>query len=95
MSSEVHSIRTRGSGGTRPTTSFMRTGTIPGSELVYVPDVLDADVVFETDRPVWILCETGFRAGIAAWSLASWGRGTVVPAGAAVEEVQRRMIEDG
>lgn len=70
-------------------------GTIPGSLLVYVPDVLGVGDMIDPDRPVWVVCESGFRASIAASLLATRGYRTVVLSGAGVDDVQRRMTEDG
>ncbi|HZD24422.1 MAG TPA: rhodanese-like domain-containing protein, partial [Acidimicrobiia bacterium] len=42
-------------------------GTIPGSVLSYVPDLAtETPPVLATDQPLWLVCETGYRATIAA-----------------------------
>ena len=54
-------------------------GVIEGSVLGYVPDVAATTPPgLEADSPVWLICETGFRAGIAASILQNRGFDPVV-----------------
>ncbi len=71
-------------------------GTIHGSTLAYVPDVV-AGIPENLDksRPVWIVCETGYRASIAASVLETEGYEPVVLAGGGVTEVLRELSNNG
>ncbi|MGB8360370.1 MAG: MBL fold metallo-hydrolase [Acidimicrobiia bacterium] len=54
-------------------------GVIDDSVLSYVPDVAAATPAgLRADSPVWLICETGFRAGIAASILQNRGFDPVV-----------------
>ncbi|HUG31878.1 MAG TPA: MBL fold metallo-hydrolase [Acidimicrobiia bacterium] len=49
-------------------------GTIEGSVLSYLPDIArETPPGLDPDRPVWVVCGTGFRASIAAGILQSRG----------------------
>jgi hydroxyacylglutathione hydrolase len=70
------------------------TGTVPGSQLVYVPDVGSvSDATLDRSRPVWVLCESGFRAAIAASQLVALGYRPVLLAEAGVTEVLDSLSE--
>jgi rhodanese-related sulfurtransferase len=44
-----------------------QTGSVPGAQWRYVPDLLDgAPLAFNPSEPVWVVCASGFRANIAA-----------------------------
>jgi rhodanese-related sulfurtransferase len=80
---EIHAIRTPG------------LGTVEGSKLVYVPDLLGGVAAdFDPGLPVWVLCETGFRASMAASLLAPHGFHPVVLDGSGVREVRESMSND-
>lgn len=63
-------------------------GTIPGSTLAYVPDVARATPVgLDQGREVWVTCESGYRANLAASILEVRGFRPVVLVGPGVPEV--------
>ncbi|MDP9495031.1 MAG: MBL fold metallo-hydrolase [Actinomycetota bacterium] len=63
-------------------------GTIPGSTLAYVPDVARATPVgLDQGREVWVVCESGYRANLAAAILEVRGFRPVVLVGYGVPEV--------
>jgi hydroxyacylglutathione hydrolase len=64
------------------------TGTIDGSVLRFVADVGDPrDWLGDTGRPVWTVCQSGYRAAIAASLLAASGYDVVAVDGGGVGEV--------
>ncbi|MFQ5523943.1 MAG: rhodanese-like domain-containing protein [Acidimicrobiia bacterium] len=72
------------------------TGTLPGSVLAYTPDVVQAtpeDLIRE--EPVWLVCESGYRATIAASALEQRGFDPVVLHGAGVPDVLRALKDLG
>jgi rhodanese-related sulfurtransferase len=75
--------------------SEWETGTIDGSTLLYVPDIIDgATQVLDRSRPVWVACASGFRAGLAASLLASKGFDPIVLARSGVTEILRQMSDN-
>ena len=67
-------------------------GTIPGSTLAYVPDVaLATPVGLDQGREVWVACESGYRANLAASVLEVRGFRPVVLVGPGVPEVLDSM----
>lgn len=63
-------------------------GTVDGSVLAYAPDVAAATPeALDPNREVWIACETGYRASIAASVLQTRGFEPVVLKGAGIAEV--------
>jgi len=67
-------------------------GTIPGSTLAYVPDVaLATPVGLDQGREVWVACESGYRANLAASVLEVRGFRPVVLIGPGVPEVLDSM----
>jgi len=63
-------------------------GYVETSTRCYAPDVvMNTPDSLDRDRPVWVACETGYRASIAASALQSRGFEPVVLAGAGVTEV--------
>jgi len=67
-------------------------GTIPGSTLAYVADVaLATPVGLDQGREVWVACETGFRANLAASVLEVRGFKPVVLVGPGTPEVLQSM----
>jgi glyoxylase-like metal-dependent hydrolase (beta-lactamase superfamily II)/rhodanese-related sulfurtransferase len=68
------------------------TGYVEASTRCYAPDVVSGTPEsLDPDRPVWVACETGYRASIAASALQSRGFEPVVLAGAGVTEVLRAL----
>jgi rhodanese-related sulfurtransferase len=67
-------------------------GTIPGSTLAYVADVaLATPAGLDQGREVWVVCETGFRANLAASVLEVRGFKPVVLVGPGTPEVLQSM----
>ncbi|HIE21308.1 MAG TPA: MBL fold metallo-hydrolase [Acidimicrobiia bacterium] len=65
-------------------------GTIDGAILAYVPDVVAATPEeLDPSRPVWVACESGYRASIAASFLEQRGLEPVVLTGAGVPDLLR------
>lgn len=63
-------------------------GTVEGSVLAYAPDVAaGTPEALDPNREVWIGCETGYRASIAASVLQTRGFEPVVLAGAGIADV--------
>jgi len=63
-------------------------GTVEGSVLAYVPDVAAATAEdLDPSREVWVGCETGYRANIAASILETRGFDPVVLTGAGIADV--------
>ncbi|MCI0424944.1 MAG: MBL fold metallo-hydrolase [Actinobacteria bacterium] len=70
-------------------------GTIGGASLLYVPDVAaKADTTLDPERPVWVACASGYRAGITASLLEARGFEPVVLAGAGIPDVLRAMADN-
>jgi hydroxyacylglutathione hydrolase len=47
--------------------SEWRTGSLPGAEWRYVPDLLEGGPTwFNQSQPVWVMCASGYRASVAA-----------------------------
>lgn len=68
------------------------TGFVEESTRCYAPDVVfDTPDTLDQDRPVWIACETGYRASIAASALQSRGFEPVVLTDAGVTEIVRKL----
>ena len=97
---EVTSIRTDSISGGRdlagstgaelvlPAPAEWKFGTVEGSVLAYVPDVAAATPEdLDPSREVWVGCETGHRAHIAASILHTRGFDPVVLTGAGIAEV--------
>jgi rhodanese-related sulfurtransferase len=68
------------------------TGMVEASTRCYAPDVISGTPAgLDQNRPLWIACETGYRASIAASALQSRGFEPVVLAEAGVTEVLRSL----
>lgn len=69
-------------------------GTIHGSILSYVPDfAMGTPSGLDTSNPVWIACETGYRAAIVASILQDRGFEPVVLTGAGVTDLLKGASE--
>jgi rhodanese-related sulfurtransferase len=65
-----------------------RSGSLPGAQLRYLPDLLDgAPLAFDPSRPVWVTCASGCRASIAAGLLQRLGYQPVVLATGGVADL--------
>ena len=70
-------------------------GTVAESTLCYAPDVVaGTPETLDPGRPVWIACETGYRASIAASALETRGFEPIVLAGAGVAEVLELLSKE-
>lgn len=68
------------------------TGVLGNATRCYAPDVvIGTPRELNPEQPVWIACETGYRASIAASSLQPRGFEPVVLAGAGVTDVLRQL----
>jgi len=66
--------------------------SIADSTYCYVPDIADAvPDVLDSDRPLWVACETGYRANLAASILEGEGYDLHVLADAGVTDVLTNM----
>lgn len=71
-------------------------GIIRGSTLVYAPEVVaETPSGLDSSRPVWVACETGYRASIASSALQSRGFQPVVLADSGVTEVLEELSNRG
>lgn len=71
-------------------------GSVTGSTLMYAPDVIDQTPTdLDPDHPVWIVCETGFRANIAASFLEARGYQPIVLTEGGVTEALKSMSKKG
>ena len=65
-------------------------GHLPGSIHCYVPDLVDGvPEELDPDRPVWVMCVTGYRAEIAVTYLEAAGFEPIVVVGGGVPEALR------
>jgi glyoxylase-like metal-dependent hydrolase (beta-lactamase superfamily II)/rhodanese-related sulfurtransferase len=71
-------------------------GFIADSSYRYVPDIaVEIPDGLETDRPLWVACETGYRANLAASILESEGHELRVLVGAGVTDVLADLSNRG
>lgn len=71
-------------------------GIIPGSIRAYVPELnVNTPPELDSDRPVWLVCGTGFRATIAASIIQNRGFEPIVLADAGVQDVLTAMADHG
>ncbi len=68
-----------------------REGVIPGSRQRFVADLADPATWLPAERPVWVICQGGYRAAMAASLLAAAGHDVIAVDGGGVPDVLRMV----